>query len=492
MKKIILATLVLLIILNGSCEKALNKQPISSLSSEKFWRTPSDAPLAMAGIYDALQSVSNNFLIWGDARSDNLKAGGSGVNQHAVALNALTPSLSQSNWASLYLVIARANTAIKYLPRIEGLGAKQLNHYLAQCHALRALSYYYIIRNWGDAPLWTEPYEDLSQPSALPRTPASEIMNKVILPDLLLAETLVDPAAVNLYEVNIGAILAMQTDVYMWNKNYSEALKAANKLIALNRYSLAAKADWKKIFSAPGTTKENIFNIFWDWVKDGGDATTGLIGSGTNDATYQVDNTPGEESIIHLRFQSQREEGDIRAELTYDARKVGNNDRKIGKYIELNQPYPQVIQFAYVGSANGNIRFPVYRYADILLLKAEALNQIGGTENMAAALAIVNQIRSRAGLTTPLVLADYPTTRELETVILDERQTELFVEGKRWFDLVRTGRVIEVMDPVIKVREVRQNQAPHGFTDLRKVLWPISRAALQANPQLVQNEPWSE
>jgi hypothetical protein len=436
--------------------------------------------------------VSSNFIVWGDARSDNLKAGGSGVNQHAVALNALTPSLSQSNWSSLYLVIARANTAIKYLPRIEGLSTTEINHYLGQSRALRALMYFYIVRNWGDAPLWVEPYEDLSQPADLPRTAASEIMSKVIVPDLLQAETLINPASVNLYEVNIGGILAMQAEVFMWNKNYVEALKSADKLIALNRYALASKADWKKIFTAPGTTKENIFNIYWDWVKDGGDGTTGLIGSGTSDATYQIDNTPGEESVIHLRFQDQRALGDIRAELTYDARKFGNNDRKIGKYVALNEPYPQVIQFAYPSSANGNIQFPMYRYADILLLRAEALNQIGGTANRTAALTIVNQIRTRAGLVTPLVLANYPTTETLETAILDERQTELFAEGKRWYDLIRTGRVLSTMDPVIRVREQRQNQTPTGFTDVRKILWPINRSALQANRKLVQNPPWSE
>jgi len=85
---------------------------------------------------------------------------------------------------------------------------------------------------------------------------------------------------------------------------------------------------------------------------------------------------------------------------------------------------------------------------------------------------------------------------KLENAILDERQTELDLEGKRWWDLVRTGRVLQVMDPELRKRELTANPLlpTVGFTDTRKILWPISKAAIQANHFLAghQNPPWSE
>lgn len=496
MKKITYLILIPLMLLAGSCKDFLNEQPLTDLSSEKFWKTADDARLGMAGIYDGLQTTSGSFLEWGDARSDNFMAGGTGLAQINLAINSLNPTLAASSWANLYRTIARANVGIKYLPNISSLSEKDRNHYLAQCHAIRALMYFYAIRLWGDVPVWLEPYEDISVDAQRPRTPVAEIM-PVIIADLVKAETLVDPTKTVVYEINIGSILAMQTEVYMWLKDYNKAITSSGKLIALNRYGLAPRADWKKIFTTPGVTRENIFNIFWDPVRDspngnssvGGDRTTQLIGGGDIDANFAIDNTPGQESAVHLRFQSQRAAGDIRAELTYDARLITSSTRKIGKYFEQNQPYPQTVQFAYPPYLQGKIHYPVYRYADILLLRAEAYNQLNSPN---LALPLLNEVRARAGLTTPLVLSSFPTVRSLETAILDERQIELYAEGKRWFDLIRTGRVLEVMDPVIRIREVRLNQIPEGFTDPRKILFPISRAALTANTKLTQNQPWSE
>jgi len=87
---------------------------------------------------------------------------------------------------------------------------------------------------------------------------------------------------------------------------------------------------------------------------------------------------------------------------------------------------------------------------------------------------------------------NFATNLDVENAILDERQLELFAEGKRWFDLVRTGRVLTVMDPLIKRRQQQLNISQTGFPDARKILWPISRDALNKDPLLVQNPPYSD
>jgi starch-binding outer membrane protein, SusD/RagB family len=141
-------------------------------------------------------------------------------------------------------------------------------------------------------------------------------------------------------------------------------------------------------------------------------------------------------------------------------------------------------------SNQATIQNSLYRLSDILLMRAEALNMIGGAANNAAAIAILNQIKSRAGVPT-VTAAMFPTQRDLETAILEERQLELFAEGKRWFDLRRTGRVIEVMDPLLRQRQTERGLTVTGFGDPGLVLFPISRDALNENPNLEQNAPYS-
>jgi hypothetical protein len=125
-------------------------------------------------------------------------------------------------------------------------------------------------------------------------------------------------------------------------------------------------------------------------------------------------------------------------------------------------------------------------------MRAEALNW--GNNDKTQAIAIVNTIRTRAkaGNVNAANYNNFATQLDVERAILDERQLELFAEGKRWFDLVRTGRVIQVMDPLIKNRQKNLGIGQTGFSDARKILWPISRDALTRDPLLIQNPPYSD
>jgi hypothetical protein len=117
------------------------------------------------------------------------------------------------------------------------------------------------------------------------------------------------------------------------------------------------------------------------------------------------------------------------------------------------------------------------RLADIMLLRAEALNKLGGTANITVALTLLNTIRTRAGLTAFATIADVNAKYgDLESAILQERSVELCFEGHRWFDLVRTGKAISTMKPL------------NGLSDERNLLWPIHINSLNKNPNLVQND----
>lgn len=484
--KILFIIIPVVISITG-CKKFLDQQPISDLSNELFWRTPDDAKLGVTGIYDGVQSTigTGNYTEWGDARSDNFTYGGTGDNQINVALNGLTAVTPSANWNDLYITIGRANSAIKYIPRIQGISDILKNDYLAQAYALRAFMYFYAIRVWGDVPVVLEPFEDLQQQPDISRVAANTVIDNVIIKDLNQAYTLSNKTKINYFEISTGAILAMLADVYMWKKDYPKVIEETGRLMALNRYGLVASTDWKKLFTDPGTTsiRENIWSLNWSFLVDqqgNGNNNFQRIGLSGNTSTYEIDST------TLFKFESNK--NDIRRRLTYDTLLLSTSFGvdKIGKFYPLGADGRPVYPTRELNEA----KIPIYRYADILLLRAEALNKIPA-RNAAGAIAIVNQIRTRANAGT-VVAADYPTERAVETLILDERQKELFGEGRRWFDLIRTGRVLEVMDPIIRQRQINLGQQPTGFTDPRKILFPISRDALNRNTALVQNPPYSE
>lgn len=485
MKKLIYYIALLGLITSTGCKKFLNQEPISDLGSESFWKSPDDAKTGVAAMYDGIQKTLNgNYTDWGDARSDNFTYGGTGENQINVTLNGLNSLTGAANWSNLYFTIGRANLAIKYIPNIALTATfTELvrNNYLAQAYAIRAYMYFYAIRVWGGVPVRLEPYENLNEDPLAPRSSADSILNNIIIPDLVKAYSLVDKANTTVWEMNAGAILALQTDVYMWKKDYTKALDASQNFINLSfKYDVSAtnSTDWKKIFLDPASTKEAVWSLHWDYTRDGGNGIS-KIGSGGNTSNYYIDST------VFLRYESNK--SDIRRSVTYDTALVTAGTRiiQIGKFYPVNSSNKVV----YPANAQNDAKLTLYRSADVLLLRAEALNKTSA--NKAPVFTIVNRIRTLRGI-TPLVPADYPTDFDVETAVLNERQLELFAEGKRWFDLVRTDRVIPIMDPMIRYRQRLLNISETGFNDPRKILWPISRQALTRNTLIRQNEPYSE
>jgi hypothetical protein len=190
---------------------------------------------------------------------------------------------------------------------------------------------------------------------------------------------------------------------------------------------------------------------------------------------------------------------DFRRYLTYDtlqATTLAVTD--IYKHYPIDAPDPKVSgnltsfgeQFL-PPSNQTTVPNSLYRWADIILMRAEALNMSGSAAQKLEAVTILNQIKTRAGVKALVNVNMFANQKDLETAILDERQFELFAEGKRWFDLRRTGRVIEVMDPLIRRRQQARNLAVTGFGDPGLVLFPISSDALNENPNLTQNVPYS-
>jgi hypothetical protein len=273
----------------------------------------------------------------------------------------------------------------------------------------------------------------------------------------------------------------MLMDVYMYNHDYTNALLWCDNLFKLNRYSLEATANWKNNFIAPTNTKENIWSLNWDFTVDGGNKTSQEIGAGDTNSDFAVD--------PDLWTYYTTVTADIRGSQSVDF-KVSNHD-KILKYYAPNldkngnQIYPP--------SPQANLYFPLYRLADIYLLRAEALNKTG---DLANALVYLNKVHTRAGLPA-YQASDFANANAMlygspvnANGILRERQLEFFCEAKRWFDLQRNDIIISTMDPVIRNRQLAKGFPSTGFGDPRKVFWPINQNVLNANTKLTQNPPY--
>jgi starch-binding outer membrane protein, SusD/RagB family len=483
MRKLLYILFVSFGLLSLGCKKQLDQQPISDLSSDLFWKTAEHALLGNAAIYDGVQkTLSGNFTDWGDARSDNFTYGGTGENQINVVLNGLNATTPGTNWNNLYMTIGRANVAIKYVPTIKELSEVNKNHYLAQAYALRAYMYWYGVRVWGNLPVVSTPYEDINIDPSVPRSAADSIINGIIIPDLEKALTLLDKnAARNAFEINDGSILSILADVYLWKKDYAKVLSTTDRLTALNRYGLAATTSYKDMLVL-ASTNEPVWFLHWSYLVDGGNAIAGKIGSSDQTSNYYIDSVP------LLKWETNKV--DIRRGINYDTL-VANALQRV---IQIWKFYPLGANGrpAVPARAQNEAKLPLYRWADILLMRAEALNW--GSNDKTGAITIVNQIRTRAraGNVNAALYNNFATQLDVEKAILDERQLELFAEGKRFFDLVRTDRVLQVMDPLIRQRQRNLGLAQTGFTDPRKILWPISRDALTRNVLLVQNPPYTD
>ncbi|AHF17607.1 hypothetical protein NIASO_10900 [Niabella soli DSM 19437] len=460
------------------CKKFLDQKPQTEIAADVFWKSEDDIKGGVAAMYDGIQSIfDNNYTLYGDARTDEVRVGQYG--NISYAMNGLAAGITGSDWTNFYVTILRANLGIKNIPIVKakyqtGIDQKAINHYLAQCYTTRALCYFWLIRLWGDVPVWTEPYDDISIEPNRARTSKDIIIDTVILRDLKLAASLSNPSLNNVYEANIGATYSLLMDVAMWKKDYASAITWYDDLVALKKYSLEPTATWKNLFINPTATKESIWSVYWDWTLDGGADVSTLIGAGNTNSDFEV-----EDSVWTYWTKTP---ADIRGPQTIDF-KNSSHDKFLKFYApnldaKGNQLYPN--------GAEANILFPIYRWADILLLRAEAANKL---EDRPTALKLLNQVRARAGVAA--YRADSLNNQPImENAILAERKLELYMEAKRWFDLERTDKVIEVMDPILKYRQTRMGSPAVGFGDPRTILWPINRNVLDANNKLVQNPPY--
>jgi hypothetical protein len=526
MKKIFDYFLLVLVLFLGSCKKLVEEKPLSDGTLDQFYRTKYDVYAANAGMYGAFQQCmigesqfNNRITWWGDARSDNIQNSTPNNNSNEVHFNNLTPNNSYADWSPLYTVIGRANLNLQEIPKVneratpqDALTSAEIKSYMAQAYAMRALSYFWILRVWGDAPIRTTPFLDLND-NPFPTRDSKTKVKQQIISDLQQAYDLTTKNATpSVWYLGEGAICAMMADVYMWKSHDNEIMPDyANAIVWIknlfkakaptgNVYNgpptagsnglspdLVPTAEWKSIFTNPQANIETIFSIHWDVTANGCPCMMAVSST--------INNTPMKTSAAFYTGTTSwvRAGLDIRAKQTIDSSKSDNFDRIIkwygpNGYTNAKLTYLTRSQSDAVVGTDKPVYIPVYRLADMFLLYAEALNKTG---DQATALKYLNFVHQRATLPA-YTAAQLATQTQMEDAILQERQWELFDEGKRWFDLCRTDHVIPIMDPILKARQLAAGAQQIGWVDQRRYLWPLHRNVLNANPNMKQNPPYSD
>lgn len=477
MKKIqyILAAAMLSLSLTA-CEGFLDEQPVSEVPADQMWQTSRDAKAGVNQIYGYFRTaMRENYFYWGEFRSDDFEHGASSAaDQQRVIENQLTTDHRCTKWTDLYKVINQANLCIKYLPGIDTPSVAERDDLLGQAYGMRALAYLYAVRVWGDVPLFTDPNEQYSEKIYRERTDREYILREVILEDAKKAESLLDRTKnKERKRISVYGAWAVMADAYMWLGEWSLADQTIEKMkndAAFMAFEPSIDT-WKKMFTeelngkASDNTPENddystrefIFVVHFN-----------MDEVGTNGYSYMYQWFTGSgnrAAVVSQALRDKYEENDLRLPLVTKEYQAG---WELRKYIsgDISSTLNKTCQVAY----------PIYRYSDMLLLQAEARARMSKWEE---ALDLVKMVRTRAGLETPTADA-FGTEDELVDFILDERQRELVGEGRRWFDLVRTGRWKTVMGPIT------------GLQEEGNELFPIHFSHLDQNRKLTQNAYYTQ
>ena len=476
-----LAALLLL----GACKKSfLNVPPQAQQPSVQFWKTADDAAKAVNAMYANLRewkNVSFAPIAIESIGSDNAEKGSSVTdatffNSYDNFAISSTDGQLADFWTGQYQNINFANQVLDHVPEIE-MDPTLKDRYFAEAKFIRAYSYFRLVRAFGDVPLRLHLPADASEYN-IPRTPKAEVY-------AAMEQDLTDAAAVlpqsypatEVGRATKGAALALHAKVALYQKKWADVMTYTTQVMTLG-YSLFP--NYEQLFRvANENSSESVFEIQSKYIPGNCDASNsqysqvqgvrGSTGGGwgfnvpTADlvAAYEP-NDPRKDATIIFRGET-TPEGDL-------IPSQGDNPMYNQKSYVPFKDYPGACN----EGADQNIR--VIRYADVLLMNAEAANETG---NSAQALSSLNAVRARARGGNPITVLPPVTTTDqaaLRAAIYHERRVELAMEFDRLFDVIRQGRGPAVF-------------GPKGFVAGKSELMPIPQNEIDLSAGLLtQNE----
>jgi len=482
--KRIFSILAAAILLYSCSADFLDKQPEDTLSPASFYKNPAEIKTGLVGCYKVLQTIYNQtdmpliIELMSDDGKDRFRTGSWQTFKK-------TNADSQSGiWTNNFKMIANCNSLIGIMDAYKAKNAdeeKTIKAYKAEASFLRALAYFNLVRIYGAVPLVSATFTDLSAAFGIGRTPVSDVYNKLIIPDL-------EFAAANCFKktelkgeearASKGAALTMLGKVYLTLNNHAKAAETLKRLVVDNEagaYSLVP--NYKDFFlSTNKFNSESVFEVnfnvaagqpssWFRWVNN----DVGLIWGVAGASNLLVEHN------LMREFVSTGET--VRYRTAIDSGYIASSTIPIQAWVIKHSPAPaQLKPFNNTGTDDNYI---ITRYADALLMYAEALMVLGKKDE---ALPFINQVRTRAKV--PVI-----TAAQLNIdAILHERRMELAYEGHRYFDLVRTGKAIEVLTKVLMTKvDYDTNIAISAPIPEEQLILPIPVGEIEKDRTLPQN-----
>lgn len=523
MKKIVLAMMgVTLLGVATSCTDFLDEKTRSEISSGQNFTAPAHARTAVnklyrcgapelygnGGVYMPSSSTMGGYI---SGFFDNEYKGQEIIAAHSQALTISSKNIAGSMdgvWDKCYESISRANTAIKYIPSTPGLTDTEKDNLMAQAKFFRAFDYFFLVKFFGDVPLITEPCESLDDLLYVARTASAQVYAQII-DDLTFAASKLNDVAFteNQFRIAKGTAQTMLAHVYLQmsgypvqSNKYAEAATAAREVIKSGKYGLiehgaTPETSAYNVMRTADNSKEYIYSYEYESsISSNPKAQICLpkIAASWNVLAYSLTNNAYRPIAEYLNVYDPAKDLRIQEKQFFHTSVTFEKDGKVVTQTFEPTPYIWYADDVLFKVAKSSKDLILYRYAEVLLIAAEAIaNSEGVTAEAAGYLAAV---RARAYQTTTEELAKTLTGLSKEAFIREvwtERLRELVLDMRVWSDIQRTR-----MYPLTSATEkgtvnfvnVIGAKNPWGKVfEEKHLLWPISDNEMQRNPALVQN-----
>lgn len=511
-----------------SCKKLLEQEPKNSTYGDAFWSDPRAGANAVAGNYallrDALSTgiynTWNRYYMYGDAAADIEYAmrsndGQGNAEVHSGRFESNYTVLALGDWSGYLRTVAMANIVYKKMSEVpdELLNYHQdpityRNNVLGQALFIRALTYFMMVRIWGDVPLVTEAYEDPITAPQLGRTPKLEVMAQIekdCEAALALLGWSYPSSSDRAVTANKGSVYALLAHLYLWRATVTNVQndapimadvdKAADAIAQIEANGGYALTDTNRYYQTfIGRSTESIFEI--NKSEDTQEGSSQHIGRWflNNTNVPYFTSTPYyyvKPSYLTSHFYEIKTvwqwvwENNAWVWKGVASKVLDTTDLRFRRNFQFtNTNYPTSIKYSNViyrnpgqqrdGYFSNNMN--IFRLSDMLLLKAEIAlyrNQVP------AAIEIINGFRKRNGGSALGFVPDNATKATVMSEYIIERAKELFVEGHLYYDLVRTRKALDLV-PYLNADRFRQE----GF------YWPVSPQLFSNNRFLVQTQYW--
>lgn len=476
--KLAVLALVACCMIPTGCQEFLAEEVYTQYSPQDFLKNEDGIKKVLYGAYSRLQ-------VSGGMREDQwtlsefptdmtLESGGQFEKDALPFMNFQWDASSgflRGIWVQMYIAVRDANVLLENIDQITSIPAARLAQYKAEGQFIRAEAFAHLHRYFGPVPLvLTTSTEDLQ-----PTRPTNEEFIAFVATELAEAAKNLPVNQDLRGKADKGTALAVLTKFYLNTKQWQKAADAAKEVIDLNKYKLYPEIE--NLFAVQNENNDEFIYIYPCLAQGPGNVymphafppnypiLSNWINYGAQFRTYTAFYKTFDPTDRRLRMfvTEYTDTKGVKQKLLEDGNGKPLDNARSFKYT----PDPNAI------SQNNGNDIPVIRYADILLSRAEALNEVSGPSQ--EVIDLINQVRARAAVPA-IKLADFGTKEKMREHLLKERGWEFFSEGKRREDQIRMGTFIS------SAKARGKNAQPFH------VLYPLPQSELEANPNLKQNE----